>query len=92
MEELKIGFNNLGQIVLNQYPEFKFQLFSFLQDNINKDHIATKKVIEAWVNDIKRKIAENNHVLRELEIEIENFIPVKGFVSKYNIKKNINVN
>jgi hypothetical protein len=88
MKKFGISINIFDYKVLNQYHDLKIQLYSIFQEKMNENPKTTIKLIDLMINEIKLKIAENNQGLRDLEIEIENFTPVKGFVSKHTIKKN----
>ena len=88
MEKLGIGINIFDYRVLNQYHDLKIHLYSILKEKMNENPKTTNKLIDLLINEIKLKILENNQILSDLEIEIENFTPVKGFVSKFTIKKN----
>lgn len=97
MGKLNIDTNNIlyglllsdfDNIMLYRYFEYKVLIYSILQEKMNENPNTVYKYIEMSINEIKLKIAENNRLLRDLDIEIENFTPEKGQISIYTIKKN----
>lgn len=84
----EIAINLFDSLILNQYSDFKIQLYSLFQEKIKENPKTTIRLINCLINEVKSKIAENSQQLRELEIKIKISNPEAGFISIYTPKYN----
>ena len=78
--------SNLDNLLLYNYLELKTGLFNFLQTQENQN--TNILFIQSLINSLNEKIADNNRILRNLDIEIENEKTEPGFISLNRDKRN----